>query len=180
MNSVRGGAVGRSSGAYQPVADAFSKVLLISSLQLLYCYLISHAYHQMCLEIFLGSAKELPTIPWDEENPRFYLSNLKVTQQSSIIKDVLKSNHLFKVGSHMGCACGFCIAEELEDRQQRIKDVTDLLAFLSTHLPENTLKLFCTSWENFPDVYHEIIFSVTTPLLAEFYFEEDVVLLVTD
>jgi hypothetical protein len=134
----------------------------------------------MCLEIFLGSVKELPIIPWNEDNPRFYLTNLKDTQQSPLIKDVLKSNYHFKVGSHMGCACGFCIAEESEDRHQRIKDITDLLTYLSTHLPENTLKLFCTSWEDFPDEYPEIAFSVSTPLPAEFYFEEDVVLLVTD
>ena len=134
----------------------------------------------MCLEIFLGSAKELPTIPWNEENPGFCVFSISETEQSDFINGVLKSNYYYDFGSHMGCACGFCIAEESEDRQQRIKDVTDLLTYLSSHLPENTLKLFCTSWEDFPDVYPEMTFSVSTPLPAEFYFEEDVVLLVTD
>lgn len=139
----------------------------------------------MCLEIFLGSTKELPTIPWNEENPEFCVFFIPEVEQSDFIKGVLKSNYYYDFGSHMGCACGFCFGEWSEkqvsgDHQQRVKDITDLLAYLGTHLPGNTLKLFCTSWEDFPDVYPEILFSVSSPLPDEFYFEEDVVLLVTD
>ena len=139
--------------------------------------------NNMCLNIYIGSAKQLPTIPWDDENPGFCIDELVDLHLIEMLTPILQSNYYYDIGSHMGCCCGFSFGENTqadpnEHHEQRVKDVTDLLSYLSAHLRENTLKLFCTLFHEFPPVYPEIVLSVSEPLTDEFYFEEDVIVLV--
>ena len=81
----------------------------------------------------------------------------------------------------MGCACGFSYSDcSLHDKDKdhhlRLTDVKKLMRYLLDNFSGNSLKLFCTSWDVFPDEYEEKRFNISKIDEKEFYFDEDVIL----
>jgi hypothetical protein len=136
----------------------------------------------MCLNIFIGSEKELPVVPWNEENPGFCLDKLSDEKFIEIIAPILNSNYYYDVGSFMGCSCGFSFGkwskETNDNHEQRIANIQEFKEYLSKYLTDNIIKLFCTYWESFPEIYPIMTFMVSSLISDEFDFEEDVILLV--
>jgi len=78
----------------------------------------------MCLNIFVGSEKKLPIIPWNEENLGFCLDELSDEKVMEMIVPILNSNFYYDVGSFMGYSCGFSFGkwskETNDNHEQRI------------------------------------------------------------
>lgn len=138
----------------------------------------------MCASIYIGSEKELPIIPWSSENPGFYLSKLSDENVVEMVSPILNSNYYYDVGSFMGCSCGFIFGdwskETNDNHEQRISNTQDFRDYLRKYLTNNTIKLFCTYWEVFPENYPVTIFAVTSPISNQFDFLEDTILLVQE
>ena len=59
----------------------------------------------MCLGLFLASDSELPLIEWNVDRPAFNVSGLLPSEES--VRKHLKRSHVFALGSHTHCGCGF-------------------------------------------------------------------------
>ena len=59
----------------------------------------------MCLAVYIASNRELPLIPWDEENPGFYVDDL--SKSDSDVQRQFALPYIRYAGSHLGCGCGF-------------------------------------------------------------------------
>lgn len=59
----------------------------------------------MCLAVYLASDKSLPLIAWSQEKPSFYVEELTSAEES--VKTQFETPHIYYLGSHEGCGCGF-------------------------------------------------------------------------
>jgi hypothetical protein len=93
-----------------------------------------------------------------------------------VAQSILKSEFVYAAGSFMGCSCGLIKYSDAEDYANREKDLRLFSEYLQGQKAQ--LKIFATSFDNFPDKYESVVFDSKTMLTEEFDFEEDVVLLV--
>jgi hypothetical protein len=59
----------------------------------------------MCYEIYIASDKPLKTIHWDEKNRKLNVN--KIDPKDEIIRKVFSKPHIYYIGSHLKCGCGF-------------------------------------------------------------------------
>lgn len=134
----------------------------------------------MCTKVYLASEKEIPEIKWNEESPGFYLDRVDPKVYDDLT-GILNLRFIYELGSHMGCSCGLSYGEwSLNDKEdkhdQRVKDVSDFANYLSTHMHQNRLQIFCTEWDDVQGHYDEKDFRLSGISKEEFDFEDDVVL----
>ena len=135
----------------------------------------------MCGTLLLSSQRPLPTISWNEDDPSFYI--LEITEQKilGMIRPIVSGRFYYEAFSAMGCSCGLSFSEDdkydpYEDYEQRVKDVHDLATYLDVHKVNNDLRLFCSDWSAFLDLYPRRTFSTAEMRATAFYFEERVIL----
>lgn len=134
----------------------------------------------MCLVVYVGSNARLPEIKWDKANPGFHIENGS-DDDYKIAGPILKLPFIYKAGSFMGCACGLVGDEEyVEDYNSRLIDIRSFAKYLQDNSHTDTLKIFATSFEEFPDEYPLQDFDPHCMLGKEFFFEEDTVLIVQE
>ena len=69
----------------------------------------------MCQLLFLASDHPLPEIPWNPEARGFHVRRATVDEDS--VRAHLTKSHVYYVGSHEGCGCGFSVADlPIEDQ----------------------------------------------------------------
>ena len=59
----------------------------------------------MCLLAFIALDTPISEIPWSEENPGLHVTTLG--EHNEPIRSAFSKPHVFYVGSHEGCGCGF-------------------------------------------------------------------------
>jgi hypothetical protein len=59
----------------------------------------------MCYAIYIASDKPLKTIPWDENDRKLNVN--KLDPKDNIIKRIFSKPHIYYIGSHLNCGCGF-------------------------------------------------------------------------
>ncbi len=64
----------------------------------------------MCLALYIGSDSQLPPVPWDDNNPAFYLQELS-EEEKPILKIVAKPFVAY-AGTSEGCGCAFNCGRE--------------------------------------------------------------------
>jgi hypothetical protein len=57
----------------------------------------------VCLAIYLATDAELPVVAWDKSAPGF---NVRRPKRKRVPGD-FKTEYVYEVGAHTGCACGF-------------------------------------------------------------------------
>jgi hypothetical protein len=101
----------------------------------------------MCLMVYLASDHVLPTSPWDAARPRFHVAELAESHQP--VRRRFSKPHVYYVGSHEGCGCGFQYGEyegEEEDApklaasQDSRRRLAEFLSAALQHQP--TVELF--------------------------------------
>ncbi len=60
----------------------------------------------MCMMLYLASNNPLPEIPWDEENPAFYVTS-KLWEKAECIRSIFTKPYVYYLGSDQKCGCGF-------------------------------------------------------------------------
>jgi hypothetical protein len=100
----------------------------------------------MCLAVYIASNKELPLIPWDENNRRL---NVSKEDESNQVKKHLGKKYLYYVGSHSGCGCGFVYGDYVDDENEeelKRKSFEDLITYLKDNIEDEGFEVYCC-WE---------------------------------
>ena len=67
----------------------------------------------MCLMVYIGSDKPLPLIDWNENERAFNVTELNKFEKS--VESQFNVPHVYYVGSHLGCGCGFLKEYKVEE-----------------------------------------------------------------
>ena len=89
----------------------------------------------MCLTVFLGSDGDLPFVEWNVERPGFNVSRL--TAQEETVRTWLRQRHVYALGAHTHCGCGFQRNEDNapEDVAASRQALSDYVAAAARHGP---------------------------------------------
>ncbi len=79
----------------------------------------------MCMVLYVAADKPLPLITWDENNPKFHVTELN--EYSAGVRKQFSKPYVYYLGSDQGCGCGFSYGqfvnddEELESRESVLR-----------------------------------------------------------
>ena len=100
----------------------------------------------MCLAVYIASNKQLPLIPWVEKNPSFCV--IELTKNENGVKKQFSLEHVYYVGSHEGCGCGFFKEGEAGEELVKIEENYNRLSTYILNAKENNSKIELFScWE---------------------------------
>lgn len=126
----------------------------------------------------------MPTVDWQEKQPTFHVNEVRDVSTVAFLQQRLPSLYFYEAGSHVGCACGLDYddgfkEDDENEYKQRVKDVCGFLAYLRQHAIEaNELRMFCTSWTEFPEQIKTEEYIIPALQENEFSLPEDKVLIV--
>jgi len=100
----------------------------------------------MCLLVFIASDYELSTLPWEQAQPRFHVTEL--TERDEAVRRKFSKPHVYYAGSHEGCGCGFQYGEyegyeeeaDLPDKKNSRRRLAEYLAVALQH--QTAVELF--------------------------------------
>jgi hypothetical protein len=103
----------------------------------------------MCLAVYIASKQNIPAIPWNKEQPAFSIVEAIQRDHSGVDKQFSLS-HVYYIGSHEGCGCGFIydennpeFLEDSDDLELRKSNVSKLVTLLNKLLSnEDYIELF--------------------------------------
>ena len=100
----------------------------------------------MCLAVYIASSKELPLIAWVEAEPSFNVSLL--SNEEVPVKKQFTLEHVYYVGSHQGCGCGFFKEGEAGEELLKVEESYNNLSKYILSAKENgaSIQLF-SCWE---------------------------------
>lgn len=115
----------------------------------------------MCLLLYLGANRALPTISGNQDKPAFYIGLDDNPPFAAI--EYLQTKYIYYVGSHEGCGCGFgyestqefeeTLYDEMsddfkasakQDREDRIACMNSLREYLTIVTIDGPVKLLIT------------------------------------
>jgi len=106
----------------------------------------------MCYAIYIASDKPLKTINWDEKNRELNVNKLEA--KDKIIKKMFSKPHIYYIGSHLKCGCGFFYessltpnCDEREVEKQVIKSLEELKKYIKQSLVKSKEIELYVSWE---------------------------------
>lgn len=83
----------------------------------------------MCYVVYLGTNKKVIASQWDESKPSFFVEKIPSNELESL-KNQFSMKHIYYVGSHTHCGCGFSYDEEFNKEIEDINDSkNDVLKF---------------------------------------------------
>lgn len=106
----------------------------------------------MCIRVYLGSNNPLKIIPFNISKPHFHVELIDSScEESKQVSGKLDTPYIYRLGSHMGCSCGFSYFKEHDygisalEIQNRHESIQALKDYLTESLKTAKLKI-CT-WE---------------------------------
>ena len=101
------------------------------------------------MTFYLASDHPLPLIPWQEQHPGFHVTQVPERERSVIAQ--FTKPHVYYVGSHEQCGCGFEYDEEdygRPDYQAAAKQsVADLRRYLESALAQGGSAQLYACWD---------------------------------
>ena len=88
----------------------------------------------MCMVLYVAADKQLPLIPWEKESPAFNVRPLD--KRGDPVRRQFSKPHVYYVGSHQGCGCGFSRDGWEESDSAEARAVRESLAGLAEYLRE--------------------------------------------
>jgi hypothetical protein len=101
------------------------------------------------MALYIASDHQLPLIDWDENKPDFYVKELG-GQYDEKVKSQFTKPHIYYVGAHTGCGCGFEYGRypnnenDEEKSRQSVNQLSDYLGVVTAKFGE--IELFAC-WE---------------------------------
>lgn len=119
----------------------------------------------MCLALYIGAPKALPTVPWDPLKPAFHV--IKLPKKGADVRRLLRCEHIYYVGSHEGCSCAF-------NYEHEFKSVLELRDYLrgALSIADEIEGFACRPGSEKLPVKHSIITSPDGIALPEFFFQD--------
>jgi hypothetical protein len=106
----------------------------------------------MCYAIYIASDKPLKTIDWDENNRKLNVD--KIDSKDEIIRKVFSKPHIYYIGSHLKCGCGFFYessltpdCDEREVARQVNQSQEELKEYIRKSLDKSKEIELYVSWE---------------------------------
>ena len=100
----------------------------------------------MCLAFYVAGREALPLIAWNRHTPGFYVEAIEGDDE--VVRRQFTLSHVYYVGSHEGCGCGFFkegeVGEELGRVQENYRRLAEYLR--QAQKQGGDLELF-TCWE---------------------------------
>jgi hypothetical protein len=93
----------------------------------------------MCLGVFLACDAELPVIPWSSASPAFNVSVLE--DREAGVRNQFSKRHIYYLGSHTKCSCGFSPQEEPDEADRR-PSVRALVSYLDAATAKGAVEMF--------------------------------------
>ena len=92
----------------------------------------------MCMMLYIAANETLPLIAWNKRQPAFNVSN--IGRFSRHVRTQFSKPHVYFVGAHTGCSCGFLDSQIESDAKASICKLSE---YLSNALETTeTLELF--------------------------------------
>jgi hypothetical protein len=107
----------------------------------------------MCYEIYIAAGNFLETIPWDEKSRKLNVS--KIGPKDDTIKKIFSKPHIYYIGSHLKCGCGFfyesslapnCDEQEVASQVRRSQE--ELREYIKQSLDKSKEIELYVSWES--------------------------------
>jgi len=86
----------------------------------------------MCWVLYLASDVALPSIGWDQEKPAFNVQ--AISPAESPVSRQFAARHVYAVGSHTLCGCGFDRDQASPQRPEELSDAERSLRSLREYL----------------------------------------------
>lgn len=86
----------------------------------------------MCWVLYLASDVPLPTVQWDSRRPAFNVQ--QIPRAESPVSRQFARQHLYVVGSHTLCGCGFDRTQANLDHPDELVETEQSLGSLKTYL----------------------------------------------
>jgi hypothetical protein len=96
--------------------------------------------------VYVGSDVALPLIEWRDHHPTMHVRPLESSEEA--VRQHFKKAHVYYVGSHYGCGCGFLLGacEDGEDSAEAAAAVdhslSDLAEYLNTYSKDGPLEMY--------------------------------------
>ena len=110
----------------------------------------------MCYEIYIALDKPLKTIHWDEKNRKLNVN--KIDPKDEIIRKTFSKPHIYFIGSHLKCGCGFFYessltpdCDEREVARQVNQSQDELKEYIRQSLGKSKEIELYVSWEGEKD-----------------------------
>jgi len=97
------------------------------------------SYDSMCLGVYLAAPDSLPEIQWSQERPAFNVG--PITPDEASVRRHFSHPHVYYLGSHTQCGCGFSSREEPELADRR-RSLESLQAYLADATLRGPVELF--------------------------------------
>lgn len=99
----------------------------------------------MCIVLFVASDRPLPLVAWREDQPAFHVT--PVAGPEAAVASQFSQAHVYYIGSHERCACGFAYHEDdygwPEAKAAAVQSVRSLRGYLEAALDEGaSLELY--------------------------------------
>jgi len=106
----------------------------------------------MCYAIYIASDRPLRTIKWDKKNRKLNVNQLEAKDKK--IKKIFSKPHIYYIGSHLNCGCGFFYessltpnCDETEVEKQVKKSQEELKKYIKESLDKSKEIELYVSWE---------------------------------
>lgn len=93
----------------------------------------------MCLAVFIASDHPLPSRPFSEERPAFNAGPL--AEREEPVRRQFARAHVYSLGAHTGCGCGFSPQQEWEEPARR-RSLAALADYVSAVVRTGPVELF--------------------------------------
>ena len=78
----------------------------------------------MCMVLYVAVDDPIPLVEWNAENPAFHVRRAPAGEDE-IVRHHFTKPHIYEVGAHTGCACGFSYGQyEVRDAADRVEDAS--------------------------------------------------------
>lgn len=133
------------------------------------------------MEIIIGSNNELPEIPPNDDDLKFYIRKLTGDNLYDIYKKALNCNFYYEPLSFMGCGCGLCYGDwsknnPNEEHDKRVNDIKSLINYLRNNIEKNDIKIIAFNYDDLPDKFDRGKFNINNVNDNEFDWEENVIM----
>ncbi len=132
----------------------------------------------MCLAVYIAADSDLATVAWQEASPSVYVEEAKDFDRE--LRNQFSKRHIYYVGSHEGCGCGFRRATsaqrddtDVEARRMQASH-QELATYLHQHLDRaGTIEMFaCWEGDQGKPASDRGVIDPSTIASESFYFEE--------
>jgi hypothetical protein len=123
--------------------------------------------------IYIAADNELPLVAWNEDNPRFHVTELG--QYGQGVKKQFSKPFIYELGSNTSCCCGFQYG--VEDEEEKIaaqEDLKSLSEYLANAVANgNTVEMY-SCWNGDEEIKPEYrtVMSPSGFCSGSFRFEE--------